>query len=265
MGVTVSDRSARESRRQALEQARQAERRRKRRMRAAAWSGAVLVVAGAAVGIGLGVSGSGSSANASATATPPGSYKPLSSLGSLTAAPAPGPMGPENVPVPSAAALAPTSAKTTGQPIDNISCSTSEQTVFHIHTHLTLFVNGQAKQVPGGIGIPGAVATQSPAGPFVEQGTCFYWLHTHAADGIVHIESPVQRTFTLGEFFDEWGQPLSASQVGPAHGPVTVTVNGQVWPGNPRSVPLGSHENLQVQVGKPLVKPDTINWTGTGL
>ena len=28
------------------------------------------------------------------------------------------------------------------------------------------------------------------------------WLHTHAADGIVHIESPVDRTYTLGNFFD---------------------------------------------------------------
>jgi hypothetical protein len=222
------------------------------------------VLAGVGVGIGLGVAGSGGG-GAAAGAAPTGSYQPLSSLGSLTAAPAPGPMGPENVPVPAAAALAAPSAKTTGQPIDNISCSTGEQTAFHIHTHLTLFVNGQARQVPGGIGIPGAVAARTPAGPFVEQGTCFYWLHTHAADGIIHIESPVRRTFTLGNVFDIWGQPLSASQVGPATGKVTVTVNGQVWQGNPRDVPLGSHENLQVQVGQPLIEPVTINWAGTGL
>ncbi len=75
----------------------------------------------------------------------------------------------------------------------------------------------------------------------------------------------MQRTFTLGQFFDEWGQPLSPSQAGPAKGAVTVTVDGKVWQGNPRNVPLGSHENLQVQVGKPLVTPMTINWTGTGL
>ena len=211
------------------------------------------------------MSGSGDEPAASSAAGPAGSYQPLSSLGTLADAPPPGPNGPENVPVPDAAPLAPTSAKTAGQAIDGIGCSTSEQTVFHIHTHLTMFVNGQPRQVPAGIGIPGAVATQSPAGPFVEQGTCFYWLHTHAADGIVHIESPVQRTYTLGQFFDMWGQPLGPDQAGPAKGKVTVTVNGQVFQGNPRDVPLGSHENLQVQVGKPLVEPVTINWSGTGL
>ena len=216
------------------------------------------MLAGGGLGLGLGLSGSGSPAGSPAGA-------PLSTLGSLLAAPAPGATGPENVPVPAAPALAATSPATAGQAIDGIGCDTSEQTLFHIHTHLTIFVNGQQRQVPAGIGIPGAVATQTPQGPFIDSGTCFYWLHTHAADGIIHIESPVKRTYTLGEFFDEWGQPLSSSQAGPAHGKVTVIVNGQVFKGNPREVPLGSHENLQLEVGSPLVAPETINWAGTGL
>ena len=45
-------------------------------------------------------------------------------------------------------------------------------------------------------------------------GQCIYWLHTHAPDGVIHIESPTQRIYTLGNFFDEWRQPLSANQVG---------------------------------------------------
>ena len=259
----MSERSSRESRRRALQEARQAERRRKRRLRLAAWGGAVVVVAG--LGLGLGLSGSSAASGPVAGSVSGASYGPLSSLGTLTAAPAPGALGPESVPIPSAPLLAGTSAATAGQAIDGISCQTSEQTVFHIHTHLTIFVNGQQQQVPAGIGIPGAVAQQTQAGPFVDSGSCFYWLHTHAADGIIHIESPVQRTYTLGEFFDEWGQPLGPSQVGSAHGKVTVIVNGQVFKGNPRDVPLGSHENLQVEVGTPLVAPETINWSGTGL
>lgn len=262
----MSERNSRESRRRALQQARQAEQRRKRRLRLAAWAGAAVVVAGAGLGLGLGLSGSNASGAVSA-ATPgnSASFDPLSSLGTLTAAPPPGPLGPEKVPIPSVPALAGPSAATTGQAIDGIGCQAGEQTVFHIHTHLTIFVNGQQRQVPAGIGIPNAVAQQSQAGPFVESGTCFYWLHTHAADGIIHIESPVQRTYTLGEFFDVWGQPLGPSQVGPAHGKVTVIVNGQVFKGNPRDVPLGSQENLQVQVGTPLVAPGTVNWPSTGL
>jgi hypothetical protein len=230
-------------------------------VRLAAAGGAVIVAAGLGIGLGLGLSGSGSPSGSSSS----GSYASLSSLGTLTAAPAPGPLGPEQVPIPNAAVLAGPSPATKGQDIDGIGCNTSEQTLFHIHTHLTIFVNGQQRQVPAGIGIPGAVAQQTPAGPFVESGTCFYWLHTHAADGIVHIESPVQRTYTLGEFFDEWGQPLSPTQVGPAKGTVTVIVNGKVFTGNPRDVPLGSHENLQLEVGTPLIAPESINWSKTGL
>jgi hypothetical protein len=261
----LSGSNSRDNRRRALEEARQAQQRRKRRLRLAAWGGAVVVVAGAGLGLGLGLSGSGPASGAVAGAGGTASYGPLSSLGTLTAAPAPGSLGPEKVPIPPVPALAGTSAATAGQAIDGISCNTSEQTVFHIHTHLTIFVNGQQRQVPAGIGIPGAVAQQAQGGPFITSGTCFYWLHTHAADGIVHIESPVQRTYTLGEFFDEWGQPLGPDQVGPARGKVTVIVNGQVFKGNPRDVPLGSRENLQVEVGTPLVAPETINWSSSGL
>lgn len=262
----MSERNTRESRRRALEEARQAQQRRKRRVRLAAWGGAVVVVAGAGLGLGLGLSGSGSGSSPSSGASPgSSSYAALSSLGALAAAPSPGALGPEQVPIPNAPVLAGTSAATAGQAIDGISCDTSEQTLFHIHTHLTIFVNGQQRQVPAGIGIPDAAAQQTQAGPFIDSGKCFYWLHTHAADGIIHIESPVQRTYTLGQFFDEWGQPLGPTQVGPAKGKVTVLVNGKVFKGNPRNVPLGSHENLQVEVGTPLVAPETINWSATGL
>jgi len=121
-------------------------------------------------------------------------------------------------------------------------------------------VNGSARQVPAAIGIPGAVAQSTPAGSFVEEGTCFYWLHTHAADGIIHIESPVQRTYTLGNFFDEWGQPLSASRVGPASGHVVALYNGQVFKGDPRDIPLTAHAQIQLEVGTPLVAPEHITF-----
>jgi hypothetical protein len=161
--------------------------------------------------------------------------------------------------------LAATSAATAGQTIDGIGCSTSEQTLFHIHTHLTIFADGKQQQVPAGIGIPGAVVAPTQEGSYAGSGACFYWLHTHAADGIIHIESPVKRTFTLGDFFDEWHQPLGPNQAGPDRGKVTVIVNGRVFTGNPRNAPLGSRENLQLDVGTPLIAPETIDWTGTGL
>src|SRR5450756_2075009 len=97
--VPVSRESSRESRRRAIEQARQGEARRKRRMRLAAWGGAIVVVAGAGIGIGIGVSGGGNgSASAAevpavpeavvpeplAAGTSAAGYLPLPTLGTLT-------------------------------------------------------------------------------------------------------------------------------------------------------------------------------------
>ncbi len=217
----------------------------------AAAAAAVLVAVAVAVAITLAV-----------TSTGPAGPKvgALSTLGRLSPAPPPGAEGPEDVPVPAASPLAGTDMAATGNPVDGISCQTGEQTVFHLHSHLTVMVNGQPRQVPAGIGIPGAQAQSTPQGPFDDEGRCFYWLHTHAPDGIIHVESPVHRSYTLGEFFDEWGQPLSPDRVGPAAGHVTALYNGQVYLGNPRDIPLTAHAQIQLEVGSPLVAPETITF-----
>jgi hypothetical protein len=246
---------------QKIQAQRAAESQRKRRRTVLAGAGVAVVAAAVAISVVLTSGGSTPSGNtAGSTATGSAGLASLSTLGTLQAAPAAGPLGPEGVPVPAGAALAGTSAATTGQNIDGISCQTSEQTIFHIHAHLTIFVNGQPRQVPAAIGIPNAQATNTPAGPFVSNGTCFYWLHTHAADGIIHIESPVQRTYTLGNFFDEWGQSLSTTQVGPAQGHVTAIYNGKVYEGNPRNIPLTAHAQIQLEVGTPLIAPVSVSF-----
>src|SRR6266702_4381435 len=226
------------------------EARRRRRRNWVIGAGAAVVVVIAAVGIALAVTRSGGGGSAEAGGTPKLKLAALSTLGTLRPAPAPGPAGPERVPIPGATQLAGAATGATGQDVDGISCQISEQTIFHIHAHLTVFVNGSPRQVPAGIGIPGARAQSSPQGPFIASGTCFYWLHTHAADGIIHIESPVQRTFTLGDFFDIWGQKLTRTRVGPVTGRVTVFYNGHLYLADPRDVPLTSHAQIQLDVGE---------------
>ena len=245
--------SSRQRAQERIAQIRAQEARRRRRRLWLAVTGAAVVVIAAAVGITLAVTGGGSSGGGLSLA-------PLSTLGTLSPAPAAGPAGPEGVPIPAGPALASTATVASGQPVDGISCQTSEQTLFHIHAHLTVFVNGSARQIPAAVGIPGAQATNTPQGSFIETGTCFYWLHTHAADGIIHIESPVQRTFTLGNFFNIWGQPLGPDQVGPAKGHVVAIYNGQVYQGNPRDIPLNAHAQIQLEVGTPLVAPEQITF-----
>jgi hypothetical protein len=251
--------SSRPEARKKLAQQRALQARRHRRRLWLAGICAAAVVIAAVVGGTLAFTGGGAQPGGG---SPQLKLAPLATLGALRPAPSPGPAGSEGVPVPSATPLAGIAATTAGQGIDGIGCQSTEQTLFHIHAHLAIFVNGSPRQVPAAIGIPGAVAQDTPQGPFISSGNCFYWLHTHAADGIIHIESPVQRAYTLGEFFDEWGQPLGPGQAGPATGHVTAIYNGRVYRGNPRDIPLTAHAQIQLQVGDPIVAPVSIAWPG---
>jgi len=151
------------------------------------------------------------------------------------------------------ALLAPTGDAAQSGPVDGISCETSEQLLFHIHAHLAVYVDGRPKLIPAGVGI-GPPLDFDDTG-FVVGGSCFSWLHTHDESGVIHIESPVQRTYTLGNFFDVWGQPLSATQVGPAKGAVTAYLNGEPFSSDPTTIPLDAQSVIQLDVGTPLVAP----------
>ncbi len=187
--------------------------------------------------------------------------EPVSAVGKLEPAPPAGPVGPEGVPIPRAAPLAPAGYLTLGQNLDGINCGPVEMLSYHIHAHLTVFADGVARLIPYGIGIaPPRSGTNTPDGYFVTSGSCFTWLHTHASDGIIHIESPSPKTYTLGDFFDIWHQPLGPDQVGPEHGHVTAFFNGHVYNGNPRQIPLLKHAQIQLDIGKPLIAPETITF-----
>jgi|SRR5882757_5660571 hypothetical protein len=148
-------------------------------------------------------------------------------------------------------ALAQTWDGLTGQTVDGVSAQTTEQLVYHIHAHLAIYVNGTAKAVPSGIGIvkPWTTQTLSDGSTFVDGGKQIYYLHTHDSTGVLHIESPSQATYTLGQIFAEWNQPLSATQVGPDTGTVIVYVNGTKYTGDPSKIPLTAHAVIQLDVG----------------
>lgn len=102
----------------------------------------------------------------------------------------------------------------------------AEGTVLHIHQHLDVFDNGKRVTVPAGIGI---------GDTFISP------LHTHDTSGVVHVESPTIRPFTLGEFFAVWGVPLDrASQV---------YVDGRRITGDPGDVQLAEHQEIAVLFG----------------
>ncbi len=215
-----------------------------------------LLVAGALLIAGCGSSSSSSSSRSASTPSQTSTQAAQSSSGQP---------GPEKVPLEAGAQLAPASSTLPGTAVDGVKCAPVEQLAYHIHAHLQVYVNGSSRAIPGAIGLVGPVAQQTPVGLFYGAQGCYYWLHTHASDGILHIESPTQRIYTLGDFFDEWHQPLTGTQVAGASGQVVAFVDGRRWTGDPRSIPLKPHAVVQLDVGSPTVKAQPFSWTGFGL
>jgi hypothetical protein len=150
------------------------------------------------------------------------------------------------------APLARASGQAMGQTINGISCDAQEGQRIHIHQHLAILDRGKEVPIPQFIGIPQAAH-------------CIYWLHTHTPDGIIHIEAPKDRSFTLGDFFSVWGQPLDRTHVASAvmtkGERMRVWVNGKPYAGDPARIPLTAHADIVIEVGPPFVKPKPYtNW-----
>jgi hypothetical protein len=130
--------------------------------------------------------------------------------------------------------------------VDGIQCNASEQLLFHIHAHLNVFVNGQLTYIPPQIGII--------------PDKCIYWLHTHDGSGIIHIESPIKRDFTLGQFFDLWKSKLNNPKVFNNTFNKTdnsnmpqIFINGNKLPNgtNYRDIKLHAHDEIALIYGTP--------------
>ena len=122
-------------------------------------------------------------------------------------------------------------------PLVNLTALGQEQLAFHIHQHLDLYVNGKKVVVPAGVGF-------TPDGKVTE-------LHTHDSTGLLHVESPVDRPYSLGQFFGEWGVRLSGNRIGDSRGKVDWWVDGKKRPGNPALLELKPHQEIVVVLGTP--------------
>jgi hypothetical protein len=131
----------------------------------------------------------------------------------------------------------------------------AEGNVLHIHQHLDIYVNGKHVTVPALIGI-------KVKGNSAEFGE----LHTHATDGIIHLESARAQAFSLGQFFGTWGVFLSKNCVGglcSPPGPTAVYVNGTKIPdtADPVRLVLQEHDEIAIVYGKPPANiPSSYNW-----
>lgn len=134
-----------------------------------------------------------------------------------------------------------------GQTVDGVGCGAQEYAALHVHTHLAIFYNGKQMQVPEFIGFAPSLA-----------GGCLYWIHTHDASGIIHIEAPDLNPpqggpYTLGMLFDIWGVPLTRENIAGLKGSVTAYVNGTQYDGDLHAIPISAHQQIVLEIGTPLV------------
>ena len=123
--------------------------------------------------------------------------------------------------------------------LQGVECDPLEGTTYHIHAHLDVFVDGKSVTVPAGIGI--------------KPNECLYWLHTHDTSGVIHIESPQQKTFVLGQFVQVWDITPGISQsfentVRDAKN-IHVFVNGTEIKDDYKNIPLNAHDEIVIVSG----------------
>jgi putative copper export protein len=142
-------------------------------------------------------------------------------------------------------------ARVPGDGASAIPCELFGNTVYHYHIALQIIAEGNQVPIPTDVGRP---------------GLCLYWLHMHASSpGVIHVESPVQRIFTLGDFFDVWAKTSSQTikldnrHVGTitlgAGQTLVVFVNGQRYDQDPTGIPLVSREVIQLEITPPIIDP----------
>ena len=132
------------------------------------------------------------------------------------------------------------------QRVDAMGLPGFNETTFHIHAWLHVYVDGKKEPVPANVGIDQAAGFLSP-------------LHTHDIapdnpEGIIHMEADQQYDFTLGQFMNVWGVKFSDSQIGSLKSKgdqqLQVYLNGQRVK-DPVNVVMPEHGNVVIGYGKP--------------
>lgn len=141
---------------------------------------------------------------------------------------------------------------------------TAERLAYHVHAHLDVFINGRHETVPAGIGIvttdpavhKGSIDGQPAYGGITVPCAqpCISPLHTHDVTGIIHTESATRVDNTLGQFFIEWGVPLTAQCVDKYCTPdtrIAIYVNGRRQRfADAAVIPLSDHKEIALVIGR---------------
>jgi hypothetical protein len=121
-----------------------------------------------------------------------------------------------------------------------LSGASSESLAVHYHAHLDIFVNGHPEPVAASIGR--------------DDDSFFSPLHTHATSGMIHIEAPSDKRFTLGMLFTEWGVRLTRDCVGGYCRPrtaISAYIDGHRTAKTLSDISLTKGEEIALVIGSP--------------
>jgi hypothetical protein len=148
--------------------------------------------------------------------------------------------------------------RTDGTPRAGFNCVVNPPDAVQFRAHLSIMVNNELQRIPSRIG-------QAITG----DTHCFYPIHVDGNDasGRIHVESATEGRFTLGQFFEIWGQPLTNTNIAGISGlpiEIHVTENGTVmkveeadW-GN---IEFKSHREITIELGTPTAEIPNFTWT----
>ena len=135
--------------------------------------------------------------------------------------------------------------------INGITCDPTMSVSYHIHVHLIIYINGNPVTIPQGIGIPSG-------------GNCFYWLHTHTPDGIIHVEAPSKSDtwLALDDFIAVWHDGFASLNFPPQleQPGWKLYLNGQPFTATTTpakaEIRFRSHNVITLEYGAPYQPPD---------
>ena len=140
---------------------------------------------------------------------------------------------------------------------------TREHLTYHVHAHLDVFIDGEHRTVPAGIGIvitdPGVRTSDGLLGASYGgisecDRPCISPLHTHDASGVIHTESATEEGNTLGQLFTEWGVRLDATCIGDHCTPETsirIWVDGDEQPlADAADIALTNGREIAIVIGE---------------
>jgi hypothetical protein len=145
---------------------------------------------------------------------------------------------------------------TNGAPIGGFNCVINPPQPLAFYAHLSILVNNEPQKIPTYLG----ASRQPPT-------HCFYAIHTHDSSGRIHVTPAAPATFTLGELFEIWGQPLTNTNVAGVTGlpvEIYVTDNGtttRVDDTDWANIELRDHREITIELGTPLAEIPNFTWT----